>query len=377
MLFGRDYELRIGRSYESDESEETSLDRQIALIEEFKTLNKIQSGFGVLPVVAEDDVLQFEDNEEILIRDNHITFDIEKTGGDNTSGNTATISIYNLSNESVLLIERVTGTKNFIELLAGYSNDVLKTVFRGNIVRVEDSFDGLDRVTKVICSDGGVYLQTRIVTRVYPKGTKINTIIDDLIDELYLPRGTISRLPDTTVTTKAISIHGKASDQLKRILEIFNYSFNIQDLFINITPKETDVVAEDAVSNGFIPLISVDTGLIGSPAVLSDTTDLSMVEAKTQSTAGVKFKTLLNGEYNPGGYVKLESASYIGVYRILKVVHEGSYEGDTWYSELEAELVSQETVDTDSALPDDPDTNEDDTDQRKVFSLTESTLSVL
>lgn len=387
MLFDRGYELRIGRAFTNSEEKASTLaspQRQRQLIDDFIKSNKQYQQLIVQPGVSLEQILQFEDDERILITDNHITFDVEKTGGDNTTGNEAVITIYNLSDESANLIDRVAGRKNYIELLAGYKSDILKTIFRGNIVKVEDQFEDVNRRTKLTCSDAGVYLQTQLDTRTYPKGTPINKIVTDLLNDLLLPKGVVTRLPESAVTTKPVMIHGRASDQLKRILEIFNYNLHIQDMFVNVTSKDFAVggrrldqqslIADEAAFGIFndktIPLINVNTGLVGSPAILSDTSDMSPAETETQSTSGVKFKTLLNGEFIPSGYVKLESNAYLGVYRILKVTHEGSYEGDTWHSTVEAELVTKQAIEDDQIQQQQP-LDVEDTDQRKINFLTD------
>lgn len=314
-----------------------------------------------------DDLLASEDSR-IFISENQIKFEIEKTGKEASEGNVGEITLYNLSDDSAYLIENLSGVENFIELKAGYQDEELKTIFRGNVQDVEDKFDGKERRTKISLTDGGAFIQSQMTSRKYPAGTRYDKIIDDLLNDLALDRGYIARLGDDVVTRKPLVVHGKAAGELARILDNFGFNFNIQDMFTYVLNSRVDVAV--GASQGrtsfiggesqviqeipLIPLVSPETGLIETPSFKSESSDLSSAEKDEQATTGVEFKSLLNGEFNPNSLVKLDSVKATGVYRIIKVTHRGNYRGDEWYSEVEAELApvqfGSDTNDSDEPL---------------------------
>lgn len=357
-MYSRRYELRIGQNFGSaaaEEITEITPEQQRAAINEFFSAgetytNAISSTID--PDVLMDAVEKFGDNR-IYINQNQLKFEIEKTGGDASEGNSGEIVIYNLADESAKLLQRLSGVKNFVELLAGYEDETIKTVFRGNLTDVEDAFDGMDRRTKLKVSDGGAFVQSQLTARKYAKGTAVDTIVDDLLQDLALPRGVIYKLGDDVTIKSNLVVHGPAAGELKRILSAFHYSMNIQDLFVNVVSNKSTIPsgnsAADLSTTIQTPLIETvinvtpDSGLISSPTYIGDYSDLSESEALTQSTSGIKFRSLLNGEFQPNLIIQVVSSRISGVYRILKVTHRGSFRGDEWYSDVEAEEVYMES----------------------------------
>lgn len=353
-MYNRRYELRIGQNFGAVAAEEIqpiTQQQQIEYLNDFYRLGEVyKNAIDVFdPDVALEAIETFGDSR-IYINQNQIKFDIEKTGAESTEGNEGEIVIYNLAEESARLLQRLSGVKNFVELLAGYEDETLKTVFRGNLVKVEDTFDGVERRTKLEVSDGGAFVQSQLSARKYPKGTQIDKIVDDLLQDLALPRGVIYRLGPDVVTKSRLVVHGPAAGELARILSTFGYYVNVQDLFVNVVSNKTTIPAGNSAADLSqtieTPLIETilnvtpDSGLITSPTFLGDYSDLSASEALEQSASGIKFTSLLNGEFQPNAIVQVVSNRISGVYRILKVTHRGSFRGDEWYSIVEAEDVS-------------------------------------
>ena len=353
-MYNRRYELRIGQNFGSSAAEgitQVTPDQQRAALNDFYKLGEVyKNAIDTFdPDVALEAIEKFGDNR-IYINQNHLKFEITKVGAEATEGNEGEIVIYNLAEESARLLQRLSGVKNFVELLAGYEDETLKTVFRGNLVKVEDVFDGIERRTKLEVSDGGAFVQSQLTARRYAKGTAIDKIVDDLLQDLALPRGVIYRLGAEVRTKGPLVVHGPAAGELSRILSTFGYYVNVQDLFVNVVSNKSTIPSNnsnaDLSQTINVPLIETilnvtpDTGLIASPTFLGDYSDLSPSEALEQAASGIKFTSLLNGEFQPNAIVQVVSSRISGVYRILKVVHRGSFRGDEWYSEVEAEDVS-------------------------------------
>ena len=316
-----------------------------------------------------DSLAGWLDENNIVITDHHIEFSVEKIGSNSSEGNEGEITLYNLSDATARLLQVLSATQNFVELSAGYEDEELRVIMRGNMKYAEDVFDGQDRRTKILVNDGGNFAQNQMSVKVYPKGTPIVDLVDDMIEDLSLPRGNIVQIGGYGTLSKPLIVHGKSIDQLKRVLNNFGFVINIQDLFINIYNKRIDETINEFFSQSGdfearnIPLVTHDTGLLASPAFLTDTSDQTAQEIANESATGIKFKHLLSGEFTPNSFVKLETDDFVGVYRILKVTHTGSLEGDEWFSEVEAERIDYRTRVTPINV--DPD-EEDDNDSAYV-----------
>lgn len=376
-MFGRVYELRVGRSYsELAETKEITEENQRQALNNFISQGEVFTNPVIEGLVDIDDVLQFQNEDRLFVNQNHIEFEVDKIGSDSTDGNQGEITIYNLSDQSSKILSRLAGSKSFIELRGGYRDEPLRTLFRGNIQTVEDKFDGVDRRTKIEVSDGGAFVQNQLSSRAYPKGTPIDDIVDDLLQDLALPRGVIYRLGPDVVTTKPTVLYGRSADQLKRILITFDYTVNIQDMFVNVISKKIDSVVNSAADfsnivdtdQAKIPTVinvTASSGLISSPSFIGDFSDLSPGETKEQSSSGVKFRMLLTGEIIPNNIIQLVSKNIAGLFRVLKVTHRGSFEGDEWETEVEAEWVGlgEQAISVSSGISEttnDPQRNIDD-----------------
>lgn len=344
MSFMRRYEILIGKPFTFTEGEDINARSRLGLF-----LEPTHRRALIL-----EQYFASETTNSLAVRDHHVEFDIDKSGGESSDGNEATVTIFNLADETVKYLENNSGDKTFITIRAGYSDDGLVTIFRGNVARVIDSIDGVNRKTKLTLSDGGVFIKEQLSSRSYPKGTKIDKIVDDLILDLDLPRGSIAKLGNDVVTKHRTILYGKTADQLKRILESRNYAFNIQDMFTNVIARAQEKAKEEAETKdqkNRVPVITPNTGLIGSPSFIDDSASMTTLEADTNAPNGIKFRSLLNGVLLPNTYVKIESRKFNGIYRITKVKHKGNYEGSEWYTDCEAEdvalAVSQGDLDKD------------------------------
>lgn len=324
-----------------------------------------------------DDSASFEEAagwlnyDNIVIEDHHIEFTVEKVGSNSADGNQSEITIHNLSDSTAELLGVLAATQNFVELAAGYEDEELRVIVRGNMKFAEDIFDGDERRTKIIVNDGGNFAQNQMSTRVYPKGTTISKIVNDIIVDSALPRGFVELPDDAGAISKPLIVHGKSVEQLKRVLDTFGYSVNIQDMYINIYKRALEEsVAEDLAAieladsgnassqtsitvrksaggrRRTVTLISPETGLLASPSFTTDVSDQTPQEVANESANGIKFKHLLSGELTPNAYIKLQTDRIVGIYRILKVKHRGSLEGSEWITEVWAEKIVQQTVDT-------------------------------
>lgn len=275
-----------------------------------------------------DDYLSNATNVAIVTQLN-ISFEVEKKF--DASPNTCEITVYNLSEDTVGYLETNTKQKPFIKLEAGYSDEGMKTIFLGNVEVVSETFEGEDRVTKIYCTDGGEELKNALVSLYYPKGTSYDAMVDDIAKSIGLPKGDIIPFGSPYITKQPVYLVGKAAEALKRLSENAGALFTIQDLALTIVPEDKPVQRQCA-------FISPETGLIGSPSFVDES---QSEKAAPDGSKGITFKCLLNGAIVPNEVVELESNKYKGQYKVTKVKHLGEYEGDSWYTEVEAQDFSE------------------------------------
>lgn len=336
MSFNRRYEILIGKPYTFREGQSVGFGTGTDLV-----LQPNERRFARAKLM--ESYFASENTNSIAISRHHVKFDIEKNGGDSSDGNTAEVVLFNLSDSTVNYLINNAGDKTFIAIKAGYADDGMKTIFRGNIVKVIDKRESVLRKTKLILSDGGVLIKEQMTSRSYPKGTKLDKVVADLLTDLDLPKGSVTKLGDDVVTTHRSIFYGKTVDQLKRVLESRNFSFNIQDMFSYVIARslekaKAEAQSKDATSN--VVHITPSTGLINSPAFIDDSASMTTRDADENPPNGIEFRCLMNGALIPNSYVKIESKSFNGIYRLTKVTHKGDYEGNDWYTECEAEDVA-------------------------------------
>lgn len=308
----------------------------------------------------------FEQTENIEISEHHIEFTITKIGSNSADGNVGELTLYNLDEETATFIASTAAQKSFAEFSAGYADEGLKVLIRGNIEVVEDVTDGIERRTKVRITDGTTFLTNQMSVRAYRKGTPVRKIVEDLIQDASLPKGVVQLPPVSDVINKPLIIHGRSIEQIQRVLDARGYSVNIQDLYIEIFKRALSSEAESALNEaaaleagpvdrvislrvtapeGYVMdvrLVSPDSGLIAAPTSVSDSSGLGVQEMANEPTTGIKFKHLLSGDLAPNTYVRIEAGDIRGNFRVLTVKHRGSLEGETWETEVVAEQVVHE-----------------------------------
>ncbi len=335
-MFKRVYRLILGKPFNFSNDKGALVTNDIAL----GGTPYIDTGLGKAKILEE--YFATNDPNAIVIEDHNIEFSIEKTGGSNEDSNKAEITIHNLSDNQVNYLSNNAGSHLFVTLEAGYEDEGSHTIFRGNVMLVEDELQRPGRKTKLTLSDGGVFAKQQLTSRSYKKGTPVDAIVEDLIKDLDLPRGQVAKLGNSVVTKSSVQFLGTASKNLKRITESHNLAYNVQDSFVNIIDtvfEKAQKKAEESQRKQLVPLITPGTGLLGSVSYKEDSSSSTTKESKIVPPSGIKFKTLLMGSVLPNDYVRVEDRNFKGTYRVIEVKHKGEYEGDTWFTEYEAEDI--------------------------------------
>jgi hypothetical protein len=243
-------------------------------------------------------------------------FKIKK--GKKQEPNTMELKVTNLSREHRAAIQQ----KGLpVILAAGYAED-FGIIFSGDARTVDSVHEGADWNTLIQCGDGERAFRFARLNKSYAAGTPVATVALDLVSAMGLNAGNAAQKL-SGISKQYVSgyvVTGQCSAELAKVLRPLGLGYSIQDGAVQILAEGEGFVQS-------IPLLSPDTGLIGSP------------EHGAPATRGqptyLKVKSLLRPAFKPGGHVQIRSEGTNGQFLIHSVTHTGDTAGGAWYSELE------------------------------------------
>lgn len=253
----------------------------------------------------------------IRVQDLHVSFSVEKT--DAEAANTCKIEIWNLSDESLKLLDE---KDNIVFLKAGYG-DVLPLIFAGEITTVQTELDGADRCTKLEVTDGRVALRDTTIS------ASINGEVNckDVYKMIAKAMGsTIDFANDLEfkILPNGYSFVGKGKTALQKIAYTNGHKWSIQNGIIQVT-----LPGKPIETKGY--LLSSKTGLISIPKRVT----ISEHSDSKETLTGWQIKYFLNGAIGINDVVQIQSSFVSGYYRVHKLNIDGdSHEGD-WICEAE------------------------------------------
>lgn len=283
-----------------------------------------------------------KDTDAYVISDPlNIEFEVKK---DNSKEpNKGYVTVFNLADETVSYLDANQRESIAIIFKAGYNGDN-RLVFSGTVEFVQDAWDGVDRKTKMILGDATLNLMNAKSARSYRKGTPVDTVLNDLISDLKLPKGRVLPYGSGETLQHSMAFTGNTADNLGVLARNTNSTFSVQDGAVYWT-KEGSRFSKALYE------ISEETGMHGSPTPQNPEPAkrrLAKASAKKKAStkphvktsgeikedAGLVVETSLNGAILPESTIYLKSIKYTGFYKVLYVKHKGKYQGGDWISEL-------------------------------------------
>lgn len=276
-------------------------------------------------------------SDGVVVEDLRIAF-TAKASRTKTS-NEAVIRIYNLATTSA---ERL-AIGQVCQLSAGYVGNIMPIV-TGDVTRVENFLDGVDRVTEVTVNDSMVALRDSKTSISFAPGTSARAILQAVGANFGLPLRMNITGEDRQIVT-GFAFNGRTRNAFTEICDYLGLEWSAQQ-------GEIQVMNKGAPYSNQAVYLSPNSGLIDSPKPKARTIgDKKAGKAgieygqdgirrytKTDPNAKVKnrvmydihgydIKALMNGAIYPGAYIKLISrATKDGKFF---VVDECTYAGDT------------------------------------------------
>lgn len=243
-------------------------------------------------------------------------FEVER--GDSESNNTATVTLYNLSPQSLACLEQANCV---LELQAGYDGD-LSTIIAGTVSHYETSHEGSDVATEISVIDGLVSTRDTNVSMSYSGAVNGLKILTDAAARMGC---SILFSPSCKFPAfRNFAFVGTAVSMFHKICDASGNNFSIQNGIVQVCAANEPITVTAYV-------LSADTGLIGHPERMYDSASSANAD-QANATArknqiGWKVTFLMNGHIQVNDYVVLSSRVASGSFRVSKIDTTGDSEG--------------------------------------------------
>jgi hypothetical protein len=259
-----------------------------------------------------------------------IGFNVSK--GISGEANTAKIEIWNL-NES----HRNSVGKELDQIIleAGYIPPIgpsnVGVIFTGNLRDVEHRREGVDIKTTISCGDGDKALRSATISKTWPKGTDVETVLNDIFTELEkegIERGEWKMPEGVQAYKRPLSACGGCARELNYLGRSNKFYWSIQNNKMEIIPS--------------------DGHLSDAPAIITPRT--GMIDTPTITDNGVKVSCLMDPTIAPGRLALIQSETLEmnaegGMYRVSQATYTGDNRDGDFKVEIHGEALKGGKVD--------------------------------
>ena len=289
-------------------------------------------------------------------------------GSGSDGGGGAEIKLYNLSDKT---IKRIQGNQTIL-LKAGYRTDAeLPILYVGTIQKVNNKKEGKDRVTTLICKEGGLQQRDLQYNHCYIRGTTYSEIIADIADYLNrngiptslllssrgIKRSTRTQLIVTSATSgfkessprpsvfdevvnqkslSSINVSGNVFSSLTSICDSIDYIWFISKGVVYIQPREADRYQD------FVEL--TPEVVVGNIAPSDDQSGISSNDPAAKVGTGINFTVFLDAKLALENYVKVGYGEYAGTYSIISLKHRLNWHNGPWQTSVVTKPIETLTV---------------------------------
>ncbi len=253
----------------------------------------------------------------------HMEFDILQT--DKPQANTALIKVVNMSPSTRKKLTEEKELAVQLDVGFGLERSPLTTVFLGNISRngITTNRNGPHWVTELEVADGGNEMRKSRVDVSFPAGTKVDSVIEQLVKSTKLKIGNLKKaLAANKITMtefiRGVTFSGNAHEKIVELSKSVGLRVSVQDGVYTATTFKGTVPGE-----GY--RITPSTGLVGSPEV--------------GEKGAIKVTSLLLPLARPHHQVSVQSENVKGFFRVKSARHSGSFRGDKWLTVLDVRAV--------------------------------------
>lgn len=276
----------------------------------------------------------YKSGDGLLINNMQVTFDISKSSSNKDRSNSAAIEIYNLSDESLKVLDTDYPTAVFS---AGYlDTGGPKRIFAGQVTLVTTRKSGTDRVTQIQMGTGYVELNHQILNQLTSPGRTVKDVAEDIRNNLPgVSRGVYNGTNLNNQVIYGYPLMGTPREMLDELSEKYQLEWQVEDDVLYV--HDNDRANRENFETAYV--VSKYTGLVENAyRVSGDVRRSKKDKAKKQ---GVQWKMLLNADIQAGDIVKLEDTLIQGWYKVDSIRHYGGWRDTPWYTEIRASAIEK------------------------------------
>lgn len=276
--------------------------------------------------------------DAVLITDLHITLDVTKSSDNKKKSNTATIEVYNLSDDTLNKLETP-----FLaaQLSAGYLETGLTKLISGQVTQVSTKKQGADKVTQILIGEGYIELNKHYLKSITPEGSTVEQVVEDIRKQMPgVVRGAYSGLNINNQILYGYPLTGTPRQMLNELAEAYELEYRIDRGVLYVTDENG--LTDKNLDSAFV--LNEDTGLIDVPFKTNQGRNIVGGKKTKDPRKGVQLKALLNGRIIPGSPLRIESKLITGWYRVVNCRYFGGLNDNDWYVEVFCEEILKEDI---------------------------------
>jgi hypothetical protein len=239
--------------------------------------------------------------------------------------NKVELRIWNLNPEHRALFQPQTTMPVIIE--AGYVGGT-QELFNGDMGKTNHVREGMDWITTMEAADGQQKYRSSRINESFGPGAKLEDVINAVAQRMGVGMGNVSKKlregnfrGGLTQFTTGISVVGKCSDVLAKLLATAGFGYSIQSGQLQLLRLDAIETTQDEAV-----MLDLASGLVGTP--------------ERGEKGFVKSRSLLQGIIAPGREVVILPLRQERMrLRVEKVTHTGDTWGTDWYSDIEGRLL--------------------------------------
>lgn len=275
----------------------------------------------------------YQTGDGLLIEQLQVTFDISKSTNNKNRTNSASIEVYNLSEESLKILDTDYPAAVFE---AGYlDTGGPKRLFAGQVTNVSTRKSGTDIVTQIQMGSGYTELNHETLSDLVPPGNNVKDAIENLRKAIGADRGVYN---GTNLNNELISgypLSGTPKEMLDELAEKYQLDWQLDDGVLYV--HDNDRPATEQYQLAYV--ISPFTGLIERPYRVSG--DKRRSKKDKVKKPGVQMKILLNPDIKAGDIIRIEEGLLKGWYKVDSLRHSGGWRSEGWYTEIKGSLIEK------------------------------------
>lgn len=296
-----------------------------------------------------------------------VQFDIEMYVDNKEKTNKGTVSLSNLSDDTLNKINTRYGT---LTLAAGYKGNI-KNVITGDVINIRTTRNGNDKITTFELAPNFINLAIKKVNYSFPADIYLESVVAEIARQLSL---SFTKSTKGEWRTQKCIYGYPAYGTGKQVLDEIASTFAIEWKIVDDQLIVTDRYSLNGGEEGKAIILSKDSGLLDIPYTDSEEVSKAVGQALDKENEqfltstkvlkptksgkprkvsrfkarryGVRVKALLNPEIRPNGLFKIvtDDNSFNSFYRVRSVNFKGDSRGTEWYMELWGDSVNADEL---------------------------------